>query len=84
VFTTSHPFDFFDYFRVPYQVQPPRPPTPPVGPAAFVRTMTSAAAPGRPARSLSWIGADARPAVRGAAGQLGCRGHNEGAEGRRC
>jgi len=72
VFTTSHPFDFFDYFRVPYQVQPPRPPTPPVGPAAFVRTMTSAAAPGRPARSLSWIGADARPAVRGAAGQLGC------------
>ena len=71
MFDASHPFDFFDYFRVPYQVQPSVRRDAPVGAAAFVRTLTTVAPPGQAPRSLSWIGADARPAARGAAGQLG-------------
>ena len=72
MFETSHPFAFFDYFRVPYSLQPPREPNAPVGAAAFVRTLTAVAPPSQVARSLMWIGADARPAARSAAGQLGC------------
>jgi hypothetical protein len=69
---TSHPFAFFDYFRVPYGLQPPRQPKAPVGAAAFVRTLAAVAPPSQDSRSLMWIGADARPAARSAAGQLGC------------
>ena len=72
LFTASHPFAFFDYFRTPYELRPPGAPNGPVGAAAFVRTLTVAAPPGRPPRSLMWIGADARPATSRAAGQPGC------------
>jgi hypothetical protein len=71
LFEASHPFAFFDYFRTPYQVRPFPPGSGHAGAAAFVRTLT-AARPGQAPRSLMWIGADARPAARGAAGQLGC------------
>ena len=36
-----------------------------------MRTLTAVARPGRAARSLMWVGADARPAAQSAAGQLG-------------
>ncbi|HEX3960268.1 MAG TPA: hypothetical protein VHZ03_27125, partial [Trebonia sp.] len=72
MFETSHPFAFFDYFRVPYDCRPPGQPNGPVGAAAFVRTLTVEAPPGQDSRFLMWIGADARPAARSAAGELGC------------
>jgi hypothetical protein len=71
LFETSHPYPFFDYFRVPYRVRPSTQPSAPAGAAAFVRTLTAVAPPGQDARSLRWIGADTIPAARGAAGQLG-------------
>jgi hypothetical protein len=71
VFEASHPFAFFDYFRVPYEVRPFRPGNSHAGAPAFVRTLTAVAPPGQAPRSLTWIGADARPAARSAAGQLG-------------
>jgi len=72
LFRTSHPFAFFDYFRTPYEVRPTRPGHGHAGAAAFVRTLTAEPGPGQAARSLMWIGADARPAAPSAAGQLGC------------
>jgi hypothetical protein len=72
LFKTSHPFAFFDYFRVPYECRPPGQPTGPIGAAAFARTLTVEAPPGQDSRFLMWIGADARPAARTAAGKLGC------------
>jgi hypothetical protein len=72
LFRTSHPFAFFDYFRTPYEVGPPRPGHGHPGAAAFVRTLTALPRPGQAARSLLWVGADARPAAPSAAGQLGC------------
>jgi YD repeat-containing protein len=72
LFEATHPFAFFDYFRTPYDLRPPRQPNGPVGAAAFVRTLTVVAPPSQVSRSLMWIGADARPAARSAAGQLGC------------
>ncbi|HYY20218.1 MAG TPA: hypothetical protein VE864_15375 [Streptosporangiaceae bacterium] len=72
MFQASQPFAFFDYFRTPYEVLPPRQGNGHAGAAAFVRTLTAAARPGQAARSLMWIGADARPAARSAAAQLGC------------
>jgi len=71
VFEASHPFAFFDYFRTPYQVRPPRRGNGTAGAAAFVRSLTVAGRPGQAARSLMWVGAEARPAARSAAGQLG-------------
>jgi hypothetical protein len=72
LFEASHPFAFFDYFRVPYEVRPLRQPNDPPGAAAFVRTLTAMARPGQAPRSLMWVGADDRPAARSAAGELGC------------
>ena len=72
MFETSHPFAFFDYFRVPYRVRPSGQPSAPAGAAAFVRTLTAAEPVGPAARSLLWVGAETIPAARGAAGQLGC------------
>jgi hypothetical protein len=72
LFQATHPFAFFDYFRVPYELAPPRQPNGPVGAAASVRMLTTVALSGQESRSLMWIGADARPAARSAAGQLGC------------
>lgn len=70
MFTASAPFAFFDYFRVPYEVLPPRQGNGHAGAAAFARTLT-VTRPGRTPRSLTWASADARPAARSAAGQLG-------------
>jgi hypothetical protein len=71
LFEASHPFAFFDYFRTPYEVRPPQQGNGHAGAAAFVRTLTAVARPGRAGRSLLWIGADDRPAAKSAAGQLG-------------
>ena len=71
MFEASHPFAFFDYFRTPYEVRPPTQGTSHAGAAAFVRTLTAVTRPGRAGRSLMWIGAEARPAAKNAAGQLG-------------
>ena len=71
MFEASHPFAFFDYFRTPYEVRPPAQGNSYAGAAAFVRTLTAVARPGRAARSLMWIGAGCWPAARSAAGQLG-------------
>lgn len=72
MFIASHPFAFFDYFRTPYDVRPPQVGNGHPGAAAFVRTLTAGARPGRASRTLMWVGADARPAAPSAAGQLGC------------
>ena len=72
MFKASHPFSFFDYFRVPYEVRPLREENGSAGAAAFVRSLTPVARPGRSPRSLMWVGTDARPAARSVAGQLGC------------
>ncbi len=72
LFNASHPFAFFDYFRTPYEVRLPQQRNAHAGAAAFVRTLTAVARPGHAARSLMWVGADARPATPSAAGQLGC------------
>jgi D-aspartate ligase len=72
LFRASHPFTFFDYFRVPYEVRPPQGENGHAGAAAFVHTLTVAARPGRASRSLMWVGADATPAARSAAGEPGC------------
>jgi peptidoglycan/xylan/chitin deacetylase (PgdA/CDA1 family) len=65
VFEASHPFLFFDYLRVPYQVRPlqshDRDPGPPVQRLAAVGQ----------SRSLLWLDGDSRPAERSAAGRLG-------------
>ncbi len=71
MFEASHPFAFFDYFRTPYEVRPPAQGRSHAGAAAFVRTLTAVARPGRAARSLMWIGAETGPAAPSAAGQLG-------------
>lgn len=72
LFRASHPFAFFDYFRTPYEVRPPQEGNDHAGATAFVRTLTVAARPGQAARTLRWVGADAGPRVRSAAGQPGC------------
>jgi hypothetical protein len=71
LFEASHPFAFFDYFRTPYEVRPPARGNICAGAAAFVRSLTAVPRPGQTARSLLWVGADARPAARSAAGELG-------------
>jgi len=71
MFEASHPFAFFDYFRTPYEVRPAAQGSSHAGAGAFVRTLTAVARPGRAARSLFWVGADARPAAESAAGQPG-------------
>jgi YD repeat-containing protein len=72
LFEATHPFAFFDYFRIPYDVLPARQGNGHAGAPAFVRTATAVARPGHAPRSLMWVGADARPAARSAAGELGC------------
>ena len=64
LFKASHPFAFFDYFRIPYEVRPPQQRNGHAGAAAFVRMLTAVARPGQASRSLMWVGADARPAAR--------------------
>ena len=42
LFQASHPFAFFDYFRVPYQVSPSQQWNRQAGAPAFVRVLTPA------------------------------------------
>jgi hypothetical protein len=72
LFAASHPFAFFDYFRTPYELRPPRQGNAHAGPAAFVCTLAAVPSAGQASRSLMWVSADARPAARSAAGQPGC------------
>jgi hypothetical protein len=72
LFSASHPFAFFDYFRIPYEVRPPEERTGHAGAAAFVRVLTVVPRSGQAPRSLMWLDADARPAARSVAGQPGC------------
>jgi hypothetical protein len=65
VFESSHPFLFFDYFRVPYQVRPQ-----PSRDGASGPPMHRLAAVGQ-SRSLLWLDGGSRPAGRSAAGRLG-------------
>jgi hypothetical protein len=71
VFETSHPFAFFDYFRVPYQVRPLRGGDGHAGAARFVHVLRTAASSAQAPRSLFWAGSDTRSAIQSAAGQLG-------------
>jgi hypothetical protein len=71
VFEASGSFEFFDYFRVPYQVRPPQAPNRHAGAAHFVHTLSTTPHPGQARRGLLWVGAGARPAAQGAAGRLG-------------
>jgi len=69
MFEASHPFAFFDYFRVPYQVQPPQEAGGHAG-APVLGWLRPVPQAGRPARSLFWLRADANGAA-GPAGWLG-------------
>ena len=60
VFEASHPLAFFDYFRVPYQVRPPRHPHGTGN--AIVHRLSAAGHADRPVRSLLWLRAAARSA----------------------
>jgi hypothetical protein len=71
LFEASHPFAFFDYFRVPYQVRPPESGASRTGAANVVPALTRPARPGQSPRSLLWLGAGTRSAGQPVAGQLG-------------
>ena len=71
MFEASHPFAFFDYFRVPYQVRPLRSGDGHAGAARFVHVLRTAASSAQAPRSLFWAGSDTRSAIQSAAGQLG-------------
>jgi hypothetical protein len=71
VFETSHPFAFFDYFRIPYSVRP--------GPAVAdgahssmpVHRIWAAGESADAPRTLLWLGTEAGPKVRPTGLQLG-------------
>src|SRR5580704_16201512 len=65
LFEASHPFVFFDYLRVPYQVRPT--PSHDHAPGPPWNRLTVA---GR-SRSLLWLSGDSPPAGRSSAGRLG-------------
>jgi hypothetical protein len=71
LFESSHPFAFFDYFRIPYEVRLPQQRNHSAGAPAFVRTLTAVARPDEASRSLLWVGAEDRPAAASLGGQLG-------------
>ena len=68
MFEATDSFAFFDYFRVPYQVRPPRLEHGHAGAAQFVHALSTT---GHDPRSLLWVSGDARPAARSEAGRLG-------------
>ncbi len=71
MFEATHPVTFFDYFRVPYTMQP-RAAMAGDGHAAMpVHQIRAAAQPGELSRSLLWLAADAGPAALPAGCQLG-------------
>lgn len=71
MFQASHPFAFFDYFRVPYEVRPSQQRSGQAGAPAFMRVLTPVVRPGGTARSLRWVSADDRPAAQSLVGLPG-------------
>jgi hypothetical protein len=71
LFQASHPFAFFDYFRVPYEVRPSQQRSGQAGAPAFMRVLTPVVRPGGTARSLRWVSADDRPAAQSLVGLPG-------------
>lgn len=69
MFEASHPFGFFDYFRIPYDIQIPSDGHP--GPSAAVGRLRVAGPDDHAARSLLWLRADAGAAGASAGGKLG-------------
>jgi len=72
VFESSHPFAFFDYFRVPYTVRPRLAIAEGDCPAVPLHELRTAGETGEKRRSLLWPGTDAGPAALAANCQLGC------------
>ena len=70
MFEASHPFAFFDYFRVPYQVRP-QPADGPASSPVRVHRVRPAVAAGQPSRSLLWAAAEPRSAAPPAGCRLG-------------
>jgi peptidoglycan/xylan/chitin deacetylase (PgdA/CDA1 family) len=69
MFEASHPFAFFDYFRVPYRASSPAArngQSPAPGPVGWLRP---AGAAGKPVRSLFWLRPDMSPAAQGKPGR---------------
>ena len=64
MFEASHPFAFFDYFRVPYQVRPLRSGDGHAGAARFVHVLRTAAGSAQAPRSLFWASSDTGPPSR--------------------
>jgi hypothetical protein len=71
VFESSHPFSFFEYFRIPYEVRPPQNGDGLADVRAPVRRLRPVAGTGHSQRSVLWLGADARRAIRSSAVQPG-------------
>jgi len=71
VFEACHPFAFFDYFRVPYEVQSPLHADDHAGAPAFVHRLRAAVQSGRVPRSMLWMGTDARLAASPTSCRLG-------------
>lgn len=70
MFEASHPFAFFDYYRVPYEVQPSQDANGHPG-APLVGRLEPVPQAGRPVRSLFWLRASAGGTARPAVGRLG-------------
>lgn len=62
MFESSHPFAFFDYFRVPYAVRPALAVGPRVGIGVSAHRLRMREHPGGAPRSLLWLGTDVSPA----------------------
>jgi hypothetical protein len=71
VFASSHPFAFFDYFRVPYELQPFPPAGAPVRLPPGVNQLRAAEEGEQPARSLFWFCAQPQRSAALAANRVG-------------
>src|SRR5271165_4409193 len=71
MFEASHPFAFFDYYRVPYDVRPPQDADGHLGAPASVGRLRPVLQAGRPARSLFWLRANTGRKARPTAYRLG-------------
>jgi peptidoglycan/xylan/chitin deacetylase (PgdA/CDA1 family) len=71
VFESSHPFAFFDYFRVPYTVRPALAAGHRAGTAVPVHRLRMTGQPGGQPRSLLWLGTDVSAAAWPATCRLG-------------
>ncbi|MFY9851840.1 MAG: hypothetical protein WAK83_30095 [Trebonia sp.] len=71
MFEATHPVGFFDYFRVPYTLQPRAAMTDDARAPVPVHQLRATAQPGGMSRALFWLGTDADPAALAASCQLG-------------